>query len=74
MAREPKVEDLIRIADVPQVVLEMTGVNRKVDTVRKWATKGVAGYDGTLVKLQTCRRIRAIFTTREWLREFFGRL
>lgn len=66
----PADADLIRLLDVPNIVLELTGVLRKVDTIRKWATQGVRGYDGTRLRLQTCKRLRSIFTTRVWIENF----
>lgn len=72
MAGRLKNEDMIRLVDTPRVVYEMTGVSRKLDTVRKWASKGVLGANGTRVTLRTRKRITGIYTTRAWLAEFFS--
>jgi hypothetical protein len=74
MAGKPSNKDLIKLQDVPAVIFEMTGVQRKVDTVRKWAAKGVNSYDGGKVMLQTCRRLRGVYTTKVWIAEFLRKL
>ena len=73
MARKTN-DNLIRVKDVPDVVLEMTGQYRGESTVRKWMTQGVHGRDGRVHLLQSTRRIKAICTTRVWLSEFFNRI
>lgn len=71
---KPTNDSLIRMGDVPRIVLEMTGVLRKVDTVRKWTTVGVKGYDGCRLRLQTCNRLKSVFTTKQWIEEFLSKI
>jgi len=67
-------DDLIRMSDVPMLVLEMTGLHRGEDTVRKWARDGVIGYNGERLKLKYVRRLKTHFTTKKWVEEFLRKV
>jgi len=63
-------KDLIKLADVPALLLELAGVTRTKATVYLWANKGRPSYAGKRIKLQTTRKIGTLYTTREWVENF----
>ena len=69
---ETKANDtkLIKIADVPAILLELTGVHRQRLTIYNWINKGCRTNDARIVKLKTKKRMGQIFTTRARLEEF----
>lgn len=67
-------QDYIKLKDVPPIVLELTGVDRTAKTIESWARKGRRGYDNTLVKLKTRKRLGTRFTTRQWIIEFLEQM
>lgn len=71
---KPRNEDLIRLCDVPKLLTELAGVTRTRATVYLWSSKGIPGYDGTKVRLKTTRRLRRLYTTKEWVENFLREL
>jgi len=67
---KPKNSDLIKLNDVPKVLLELTGVFRCRATVYNWARNGRPDYTGKKVKLKTCKRVGSLYTSQDWLIEF----
>ena len=65
-----KREDLIKMRDIPALILEMTGTTRTRAAIYMWIRKGIRGYDGGKVKLKTTKRIGHIYTTKKWVEEF----
>ncbi len=69
---KPKNADLIRLADVQAMIMELTGQTRSRATIYNWATKGRRGGDEQRIKLKTTRRLGVYYTTRKWVLEFIG--
>ena len=69
-----KNKDLIKLTDVPALLIELVGVTRTRATMYNWARWGAKAYDGRTIKLRTERRINTLYTTREWVEEFLRRL
>ena len=69
-----KNEKLIPINAVPALLVELTGVSRGIDTIYKWIKrgkgKGCRTLDGRMVKLETTKRLRQIFTTKKAVIKF----
>ncbi len=66
----PKIEDLIRLIDVPALLTKLTGTTRGRATIYNWATKGRRGYANEFIKLKIVRRLGTMFTTEEWVMDF----
>lgn len=71
---QPEKKKLLRIRDVPDIILKIAGVTRSKETVYLWARNGVIGYAGDKLKLKTVRRAGHLFTTREWVEDFIRRM
>ena len=69
-----KRENLIKMRDIPALVLEMTGVTRTQAAIYMWIRKGLKTYEGPKVKLKTTKRLGHLYTTREWMEEFLRRI
>jgi len=69
-----KNDKLVPMSDVPKLLVELTGVHRGKDTIYKWIRKGEGGgcrtKDGRIVRLETVKRLRQYFTTREAVIKF----
>lgn len=65
-----KNDKLIPLRDVPMLLVELTGVFRGKATIYNWAKKGCRTRDARIVKLETVKRLKQIFTTREAVKEF----
>lgn len=65
-----KNNDLIKIRDVPKLLLELTGIDRTRITVYQWVRYGRESYAGERIFLETTRRLGYIYTTREWVEKF----
>lgn len=74
MAQKPRKEELIRIADIPELLLKLTGVTRTRQTVYEWIHHGRRTYDGRLIVLKTTKRLGRLFTTKQWLEKFVKEL
>lgn len=66
----PKDKDLIRLKDCLSIVKELTGVGRSEEAVYYWATKGLINRHSVKVFLRTTKRIKTLYTTRDWLKSF----
>jgi hypothetical protein len=66
----PKNKDLLRLRDCRPIVEELTGVKRSEEAIYYWAVKGLINRHGTKVFLRTTRRIKVIYTTKQWLDDF----
>jgi hypothetical protein len=66
----PKDKDLIRLKDCSPIVKELTGVERSQEAIYYWATKGLINRHSVKVFLRTTKRIKTLYTTREWLKTF----
>ena len=69
-----KRENLIKMRDIPALVLEMTGVTRTQAAIYMWVRKGLKTYDGTKMKLKMTKRLGHLYTTRVWMEEFLRRI
>lgn len=67
-----KHDKLIPMNAVPMLLVELTGVFRGRETIYNWAKKGKGcrTEDGRRVRLETVKRLRQIFTTREAVIKF----
>ncbi len=65
-----KRKDLIKIRDVPALILKMTGCTRTQATVYMWTRKGIRAYDGSTAKLKVTKRLGHLYTTKKWVEEF----
>ena len=63
-------KDLVKIVDVPKVLMRIWGVVRKRDTAYKWIADGSLTHDKKRVKLQTTKKLGQLFTTETWIRKF----
>lgn len=70
MPGKPRNEDLIKLDNVPKLLLELTGVTRVRSTVYNWVQKGRANYTGQIIKLKATRRLGLLYTTRQWVLDF----
>ena len=70
MPGKPKNSDLIRLGEVPKLILELTGVVRVRSTIWSWTWKGRSSYSGQKIKLKTTKRLGMVYTTKTWLEEF----
>lgn len=64
----------IKLADVPALVKELTGVDRCYKSVYNWAMNGRADTHGTRILLRTVKRFSHRYTRREWLDEFIEKV
>ena len=69
-----KNKDLIKIRDVPKLLLELTGAGRTRITVYQWVRYGRESYAGEKIYLKTVRRLGYLYTTRKWVEEFIRSL
>lgn len=65
-----KNSDYLRMSEAAKMVYELTGVRRCMSAVHKWASKGVQGQHGSIIKLRIVRKLNRSYTTRVWLKEF----
>ena len=65
-----KDDKLIPLSAVPMLLVELTGVYRSKGTVYNWTKKGCRTIDGRIVKLETKKRLKQGFTTREAVKTF----
>ncbi len=64
----------ITLVDAASLVYEMTGVRRCSKSVYNWVKNGCHDQHGNIVKLRAVKRIRTLYTRREWLNEFFEKV
>jgi len=69
-----KVSDYIALNKVSLVVFELTGVIQATSTIYHWARRGKIGHNGHRAKLQTSKRMRRCYTTRQWIIDFVGKM
>lgn len=74
MSGKPRNADLIKLDDVPALLLELTGVTRCRATVYKWSRYGRINYLSTNIKLKTTRRLGTYYTCRRWVLEFIEQI
>ena len=67
-------KQLVRLSDVPAILLELTGVTRTRGCVYKWAQDGRTSYDNVPIRLKTIHKMGQIFTTREWVEAFITKV
>ena len=67
-------KDLIKIVDVPKVLMRLYGVVRRRDAIYKWVAKGSLTREGKRVKLQTTKRLGQLFTCEIWIRKFVAEI
>lgn len=67
-------EGLIKVRDVPVVLLELTGISRTRMTIYQWVKNGRRGYDNHLIHLKTIKRVGHLYTKREWVIDFLEKL
>lgn len=65
-----KNEDLIKLVEVPKLLLELTGVTRGRATIHHWVTYGRLNYTGEIIKLKSTKRLGRSYTTRVWVEDF----
>lgn len=70
MAGKPKNADLIKIDEIPKLILEFTGVTICRATAYNWATKGRSNYVGGKTILKTTRRLGHYYSTKQWVLDF----
>lgn len=63
-------KQLIKIADVPVLVLELTNLHRTRTCIYQWIKVGRINSDGERIKLKTTKRLGFLYTTRKWVKEF----
>lgn len=61
---------LLRIADVPNYILRVSGVSVKKRTIYTWIHKGKPRYTGHMLKLRATQRCGIWFTTEGWVDKF----
>lgn len=66
----PKRKDLIKMRDIPALILEMTGATRTRASVYVWMKKGIRAYDGSTIKLKSTKRLGHLYTTKAWVEDF----
>ncbi len=67
---KPKITDLIKLSDVPKLIVELSGVTRVRSTIYGWVLRGRGDSHGSVIKLKTTRRLGALYTTKAWVLEF----
>lgn len=73
-AGRPTDDSYVKLADVPQLVFELTGVHRGYKAVYSWVKHGRADQHGKLVKLNGKKRLGSWYTRRTWLNEFIEKV
>jgi hypothetical protein len=63
-------DDRISLADACRLLPSRNGKPPHLYTVRRWASHGVKGTDGKLVRLRAFRVGRTWYTRRAWISEF----
>jgi hypothetical protein len=63
-------EKLIKIVDVPAILIELTGVTRGKQTIYNWIRIGCRTNDARIIKLKSKKRMGQIFTTRSAVENF----
>lgn len=66
-------ETPIRLADVPALVKELSGVSRNRPTIYRWADTGIK-VNKVPIRLETTMRAGQLFTTRSAVQKFLGYL
>ena len=72
--QRPKNEDLILIHNIPKLIYKLTGTARTRTCIYGWIKDGRVTYEGERIKLRTVVCLGFLYTTREWVEEFIGRL
>lgn len=65
-----KNEDLMRLEEVPKLLVELVGVTRSRSTIYNWARTGRANYTGNMIKLKVTHRLGGVYTTKAWVLDF----
>lgn len=65
-------DKLVPLSAVPAVLVELTGVSRCKGTIYNWTKNGCRTIDARTVKLETVKRLKQIFTTREAVKTFIS--
>lgn len=65
-----KVQDRLKISDVPAYLLSTAGVVRKKWTIHRWTTHGIKSYSRGVVKLRCETICRQKYTRKSWVNEF----
>ena len=63
-------EKFIPIVAARKLIFDLTGVQRCNSTIYKWAKKGCRTFDGRIVKLETVKKLKQIFTTKQAIETF----
>ena len=69
-----KVEDRLKITDVPSYLLATTGVERKKWVVYNWTRTGKRSYSRGVIKLRTESICRQKYTRKSWVDQFIKEL
>jgi hypothetical protein len=69
-----RVEDRLKIKDVPRYIKQTTGVDKGVWVIYHWIRKGRRTYSNRLLKLKTERVCGQIFTRQSWVNDFLREL
>ncbi len=70
MPGKPKNIDLMKLDDIPKLILELTGVTVCRATVYNWTKNGRQNYVGGMTKLKTTRRLGRYYSTKQWVLDF----
>lgn len=70
MPGKPRNIDLMKLDDIPKLILELAGVTVCRATVYNWAKNGRQNYVGEKIKLKTTRRLRRYYSTKQWVLDF----
>lgn len=70
MPGKPKNADLIKLDDIPKLILELTGVTICRATAYNWVKNGRNNYVGGKTKLKTTRRLGHYYSTKQWVLDF----
>lgn len=73
MPRKPghmKDNELVSMADLNEVILELSGVRVTKETARRWTITGKKNYLGKYRKIRTTKRAMRDYTCREWILDF----
>ena len=66
--------EIIKVRDVPAVVLALTGVSVTPATAYRWVSVGRRNYAGGTSKLRTTRRAGHPYTCKIWIEDFLREL
>lgn len=68
---ELKDVEFITLGRVPAYLKQIEGVSRTRQAIHNWAVKGF-NKNGQIIKLKTVKRVRYLYTTRKWVRDFLA--